>query len=261
MFLADPDSRKFSRFYTNIHRSRYSCINGERASGPHVCHTSGEFVGGRCGRRPVSLSDEQCPSSWEQLDLRLACDDSITYSTDYRRPSSAHSEAELWSRLQYWTECNSNVALANILPVSCGVGGRETGDASSCRLGSLPIGEAQIEIQAWDSTAESDATCRVTVHVVDEEPPVIPPESCPAVVTTHMNAGTVNGQRSSPLQLVPTLVASDNSQHYTLTAVVNGQVVESEDFSGYGAGPHTVYIVATDDAGNQDICRSVVGLW
>ena len=239
----------------------YSCTNGERASGPHVCLPSGEFSGGRCGRRPVALTGEQCPTSWEQLDLGLACDEQVTYATDYRQPSSARTEAELWARLQYWTDCNSNVALANILPLSCGVGGRETGDATTCRLGSLPIGEAEIEIQAWDSATESDATCRVTVHVVDEEAPVIPQASCPAVVTTRMGAGTTDGKRSSALQLVPTLVASDNSQHYTLTAVVNGKAVESEDFEGFGAGPHTVHIVATDDAGNQGVCRSVVGLW
>ena len=99
-----------------------------------------------------------------------------------------------------------------------------------------------------------------TTHL-DEEAPVIPQASCPAVVTTRMGAGTTDGKRSSALQLVPTLVASDNSQHYTLTAVVNGKAVESEDFEGFGAGPHTVHIVATDDAGNQGVCRSVVGLW
>ena len=108
----------------------YTCTNGQRASGPHVCQSTGEFSGGRCGRRPVPLSRDQCPSAWEQLDLSLACDSSISFSTEFRQAYSSRNAEELWS-FQYWSQCNPTVAMANVLPISCGVGGRDVGDANN----------------------------------------------------------------------------------------------------------------------------------
>ena len=151
----------------------FLCTNGERASGSHICQASGEFTGGLCGRGPA-LTQEQCPTSWEQLSSELSCDEQITFATDYHQPSKALSENGLWTRLQYWSDCNQGIELANVLPLTCGENRSRLapGDATTCYLTSLPIGDATIQIQAWDSAAQSDATCTVTVHVVDEEKPV-----------------------------------------------------------------------------------------
>ena len=127
-----------------------------------------------------------------------------------------------------------------------------------------------------------DASETLTLLVMQ----VIDPDSCPTLVTTRMRAGTgiytINrqhnliyreicdrllvftaapGARSTPLTLVPTLSAADNSEFLTLSAVVNGKTIDSADFKGYGAGAHRVDIVATDDSGNTATCSSTLNLW
>ena len=89
--------------------------------------------------------------------------------TNPRQPTAAGSEGGYWSRLQYWTECSSDVVLANVLCTSPITNG------APCELAALPIGDTEVEIQAWDPVGMFDSRCRVMLHVVDEEAPVPTP--------------------------------------------------------------------------------------
>jgi len=229
----------------------YQCTNGARPSGEHVCRPDGTFLGGGCGRRPTPA----CPSAWEQMDVSLACDSEMTLATDPGQPTAEGSERGYWARLQYWTECGGDVALANVLCTA------PTTNGVACELSALPIGDTEVEIQAWDPVGQSDAHCRVVIHVVDEEPPVIAPGSCPAIVTTQAQAGTLAGHTPTTLELMPTIKAQDNSNHVAIRAMVGGQDVTSPDFPGFRSGAEAVEFVAEDPYGNTDRCFSTVGLW
>ena len=199
----------------------YECVNGARPSGKHICQADGSFRGGGCGRRPAP----ECPAAWEQMRADAACDSELTVPTDPRQPTAAGSEGGYWSRLQYWTECSSDVVLANVLCTSPITNG------APCELAALPIGDTEVEIQAWDPVGMFDSRCRVMLHVVDEEAPVptpLPPShsiyltcptkrcvltqvisegSCPGLVSTRMGSSTLPGDTPTVRDLAPSLKA------------------------------------------------------